>query len=809
VDTVAAMLGVLHAGAAVVPIDPAYPALRVAAMLETCRPSLVLADERLIEWSVLEPWARASVRDVGADEPVDASPPGSSVALPIDRAAYLIFTSGSTGRPRGVLVQHSGLWNMVEQQIDAFGIDRTSRILQYASLSFDASISEVFTALCAGATLCLVERAVDRQGIALLELLERRRISVVTLPPSLLRVLPPRELPDLTTLVSAGEACSDEVVRRWWRSGRRLLNAYGPSEVTVCATMKRLAGPDDSPTIGTALRGIHTHVLGGALLPLPDGERGELYLGGVGLARGYCGDPARTAERFVPDPVSGKPGARLYRTGDLVKRGAELEFVGRSDDQIKLRGFRVEPGEVTAVLRRAPGVTDALVLAHDRTTGGPVLVAHVVGDAAAEPRIKAFARRRLPRFLQPASYRFLDAWPLTTNGKVDRAELMRRASDGRACAGEAIGERGGVARVARLFQELLEIEHVDAERSFFDLGGDSILAIRLLLRIEAEFGCRLGLGALFENPSAAALASRLERARASARPAARCAPDPLELRSGGARRPLWLVAPVHGNALCYLELADRLPPGRSLFGLQAPGLEVDEGEPCAEFAALARHQVARIRRRQPVGPYLLAGWSLGGTLAFEMALELQRQGEQVPLLLLVASVAPSVEHVAAAREELADYAAWRICYMFGRALALSHGAQVDMDLEEFRGMPPQAAYRLFARCLRGVGPVSDDTSIDEIARWVQVYRSTLRGFHLYAPGSRYRGRVLVLKPRGANPFLRDRFVTRYVKADDWSDFVDGAIDVETVGGHHYALMSPPWVDEVADRMADWLEARDR
>ena len=806
VDNIAAILGVLEAGAAFVPIDPAYPADRVAAMLETCRPRLILAADRLAGWRVLEPWPRMSLSEAVTEVEPDGTPPASPR---LERAAYLIFTSGSTGRPKGVLVQHSGLANLVEQQIEAFGIGPASRVLQFASLSFDAAVSEVFTALCAGSTLCLVERPADRQGVGLLDLLERRRISVVTLPPSLLRVLPARELPELCTLVSAGEACSPEVVRRWWRPGRRLINAYGPSEATVCATMKRLSGPDDEPTLGRELRGVDAHVLDDALCATADGLEGELFLGGAGLARCYLGDPARTAERFLPDAISGRPGARLYRTGDRALRrpDGELDFLGRTDEQVKVRGFRIEPDDVAAALRHAPGVRDVLVAAH-RRGGELVLVAHVIGDPSAEGVIRAAARRQLPDFLQPSEYQFLDAWPLTPAGKVDRTALRRSGASPPPEASIPGTERGATAAVARLFEELLEIRGVDPERSFFEIGGDSILAIRLLLRIESELGRRLRLGALFEHPSAAALGMLLERETS---PGGQAGPRrPVALRSAGDHPPLWLVAPVHGNPVCYLELARRFPAGRPCLGLQVPGLEAGEGEPYVDFATLAREQVAVVRRVQPVGPYLLAGWSLGGSLAFEMALELQRQSQDVPHLILMGATPPSADHIAAAREVMEDYAPWRICYMFGRTMSLAAGEPVTLDLEEFRDLAPEAAYRLFARRLDGVGPVAADTPIAEIERWIRVFRANLYGFHHHAPLATYRGRALVLKPTAVNQFLaRDPLVTRRVPPGDWRDHLDGPVDFVPIGGDHFGLMSPPWVQEIVDRMAEWLAKSDR
>ena len=357
-DRLAAILGILKVGAAYVPVDHAAPAAR---LYDTVADSgaRVLLDAT---WSLPD----------GADVANLAEAPDAGAL------AYVIYTSGSTGRPKGVAVTHRSLQHLVRAQIDAFQIDAQSRVLQFSSLSFDASASEIFTALLAGAHLILAPRRVLVPSRELMQLMERHAISVVTFPPSVLSRLPFAELPSLKTLVAAGEACPPELVQRW-AAGRRFLNAYGPTEVTVCATIAEVRSEERTPPIGRAMGDARVYVLDSRFRPVPIGVAGELYVGGPGIAVGYWNRPDLTAEAFLPDPFSGVPGDRLYRTGDLVRfRGdGNLEFLGRRDEQVKMRGFRIEPGEIETALRRDPSIGDAAVVV-SKEGGEPRLVAYVV-----------------------------------------------------------------------------------------------------------------------------------------------------------------------------------------------------------------------------------------------------------------------------------------------------------------------------------------------------------------------------------------------------------------------------------------------
>ncbi|HEV3049932.1 MAG TPA: amino acid adenylation domain-containing protein, partial [Longimicrobium sp.] len=420
-ELVVAMLAVLKAGGAYVPLDPAYPAERLAFMLADSGAPLLLTRLPLPQGLASD---AAEVVCLDADRARIEAESGEAPAAGVlpDNLAYVIYTSGSTGRPKGVLVPHRGLANVARGHARDLGVQAGDRVLQFASPSFDASVFEMVMALAAGATLVLGTRETLAPGPDLLRLLHDEEVTVATLPPSALAVLPPAELPALRTLMTAGEACPAELVERW-APERRFFNLYGPTEATIWSATAACASGGGRPPIGRPVANTTAYVLDPRGAPVPAGVPGELYVGGAGVSRGYAGRPGLTAERFVPDPF-GAAGGRLYRTGDRVRWSArgELEFLGRVDEQVKVRGFRIEPGEIEGVLRRSQGVADCVVVAREDEPGEKRLVAYVVGDGEAGA-LREHLLRELPEYMVPSAFVFLDALPLTPNGKLDRKAL--------------------------------------------------------------------------------------------------------------------------------------------------------------------------------------------------------------------------------------------------------------------------------------------------------------------------------------------------------------------------------------------------
>jgi amino acid adenylation domain-containing protein len=506
-----AVLGILKAGAAYLPLDPAYPAARLSLMLGDTAAPVVLASPALAER--LPPGAARIVRldDPALDEPA-GDPPLPPV--PPEALAYVIYTSGSTGRPKGVMVQHRGLCQVGEAFFAALGLGEGDRVLQQASLSFDASMLDLLVAFRAGAALLFAPQEALLPGPPLVELIGRERITMLTIPPSALSVLPAAALPDLHTLVVGGEALSAELVARW-APGRRLFNAYGPTETSICATMGPCAAQPITPPLGAPVAGTNAYVLDEHLEPVPFGVPGELYLSGA-TAVGYLHQPALTAARFVPDPFAARPGARMFRSGDRARRLADgtLQFLGRIDDQVKIRGYRIELGEIEAALRAHPAVRECAVLAMPGAAGFPRLVAWYV--AAGEPpeaaELQRHLRDRLPEHMVPASFVPIPALPINANGKLDRPALARLVPA--TVADAATPATATEEAIARIWREVLERDQLSIHDSFFDLGGHSLLATRVVAKINEALEVELPLRRLFELPTVAQLAAAIDALRA-------------------------------------------------------------------------------------------------------------------------------------------------------------------------------------------------------------------------------------------------------------------------------------------------------
>jgi len=506
-DLLVAILAVLKAGGAYVPLDPSYPAERLRFMLDDARPILVLShtcvtalaavdDHPLLLIDALRPWSDAAP----VTAPVRQAHP--------DQLAYVIYTSGSTGRPKGVAIAHRGLTNLATAYQRAFHLGAGQRVLQFFASGFDGSVADVFMALASGAALCMPGRDTVRSPEDLTRFIQAHRVTLATLPPTMLAQLDPDALPSLTTVISAGESVAPALVRRWAR-GRRFINAYGPTEATVAATWYDATDlPADavSVPIGRPLANTQCYVLSPALQPTPIGVAGELYIGGVGVARGYLNRPDLTAERFVRLPEHPEIAGVAYRSGDRVRWRADgvLEFLGRCDDQVKIRGFRVELGEVEATLRGCPQVHDAVVVVREAPPGVQRLVAYVTPATVVIAEVRAWAAARLPEHMLPAIFVPLPTLPLTPNGKVDRRALPPPAAN-QTLRDAAPPVTPVEQTLAGIWAAVLGVAQVGREDNFFALGGDSILSIQVVTRAR-QAGIHLKARDLFQTRTLAELA---------------------------------------------------------------------------------------------------------------------------------------------------------------------------------------------------------------------------------------------------------------------------------------------------------------
>ncbi|MFB6889876.1 amino acid adenylation domain-containing protein [Kitasatospora sp. NPDC056327] len=661
-ELVAGLLGVLKSGAAYLPLDPTDPGRRLERMIEETGADVVLVQPARAS---AVPARVGTVLSLAEDAPggdaAHPAPAGAGRLAPpdADGTACVLYTSGSTGRPKGIALPHRALVDSVLDQTFAH-LDERQTVLHVSSFNWDAAIFEILGPLLAGGT-CALHPAGPITPAGIGASLRRHGVTTAFLTTTLFNLVveqDPDALAGLEQLIIGGEAASPSHLRelRTRLPALRLVNGYGPVECCFLVTryeVDTLAPDAVAVPIGRPLARTDVLVLDGALRPVPAGVTGEIFVGGDCLALGYVGQPGLTAERFVPDPAA--PGRRLYRTGDRgrLRADGELEFAGRLDGQVKIRGRRIEPGEIEAVLTSHPGVAAAAALARTDGPGDAVLVAYLVPAAGAAlpstAELRRWLRDRLPAYLVPASLVPLAALPVTANGKLDRAALP-------APTGPAEPEHPYVGprteaetTLAKLWAEILRLDRVGVHDDFFDLGGTSLAIVRVAARA-CDLGLPVGVADLLENPTVASLAAAVTARAGDGREGApRRAGEVLVVLREGEGDPLYCVHPSGGSVAWYLPLARALPPGRPVIALQARGL--DGGTDADSMVALAEDYVRQLRADRPRGPYVLLGWSMGGNIAQEMAIQLTAAGERVELVVVEPAV-PDDEGMFAVTEAL-------------------------------------------------------------------------------------------------------------------------------------------------------------
>nr|WP_322861440.1 amino acid adenylation domain-containing protein [Mycobacterium europaeum]MEA1162574.1 amino acid adenylation domain-containing protein [Mycobacterium europaeum] len=617
---IVAILAVLKTGAAYVPMDSGWPAARIESLLIDAAPIALLTTTELAEQ--LNGYDDLRVLDVN-DPAVDAHP---STALPgpaADDIAYLIYTSGTTGIPKGVAATHHNVTQLLGS-LDAHL--RVPAWAQWHSYAFDASVEEIWGALLHGGRLVVVPEAVATSPDELRTLLITQQVEMLSQTPSSLGELQPVGLESVALLV-AGEACPAEMVDRW-ASGRVMINAYGPTEATVCASRSAPLAPGFGvPPIGSPVSGAALFVLDHWLQPVPAGVVGELYVAGRGVGVGYWRRAGMTAARFVACPFGG-PETRMYRTGDLVRWGGDgqLQYVGRADEQVKIRGYRIELGEIQTALAALDGVGQAVVIAREDHPGDKRLVGYVTESAsgATDPvAVRAQLGKRLPGYMVPAAIVVLEALPLTVNGKLDKRALPAPEYTG----GEYRAPASPTEEVlAGIYAQILGIDRVGVDDSFFDLGGNSLSAMRLIAAINTRLDADLPVRTLFEAPTVSYLSQRLHTTSSSIQEVV-----PVQTLQHGTGVPLFCIHPGGGMSWPYQALGNYLDC--PIIGIQQT-LQDEEAEP-QSIRDMAKNYADRIQQVYPAGPYNLLGWSFGGVVAHELAIELQRRGCVIPRLILL------------------------------------------------------------------------------------------------------------------------------------------------------------------------------
>lgn len=511
-EAIISLLAIMKAGGVYLPIDPQYPNERLEFIIDEADPEIIISHPDLMSRL---PQGKHMVTLSGHKEEIDRY---AKTRLPQSvkpsNLAYIIYTSGSTGKPKGVQIEHRGLVNLVSAQIPLFELDANSRVLQMISMSFDASVGEIFRTLCAGATLCVADRKDLLPGPELIQLIKDEKISHIAIVPSVLGSLPVENLPDLKTITVGGESCSAEVIRRWG-TGRKIINCYGPTEATIGTTLADNWPLDRKPPLGRSLSNVKVYVLDAKMQPVPVGVPGELYIGGPGVARGYLKRPDLTAECFIASPFA--HGERLYRTGDLVRWlvDGQLEFIERVDHQVKIRGYRIELGEIENVLSSCPEVKTCTVTVHKDLLGVTRLVGYFVPFGANEPSndmLRNFLIKRLPEYMVPAAFIKIGKIPLTTNGKIDRKALPEPTQFNMETERDYVAPSTEAEKILTgIIGQLLNLAKVSVTDNFFEIGGDSILSIQVISRA-TQAGLNLSTKDIFQYHSIAELAEVAESA---------------------------------------------------------------------------------------------------------------------------------------------------------------------------------------------------------------------------------------------------------------------------------------------------------
>ncbi len=665
IDLIVSLLGVWKAGGAYVPLDPEYPDERLFYMLSDAKVAVLVTQEDLKTRFtnqnipiVLIDQDRNLFYEYSQDSP-------EAPILPTN-LAYMIYTSGSTGIPKGVQLAHIGLCNVISNQQSIFGVFPEDRILQFSSLSFDAATFEIVMALGSGAVLCLGKREDLLPGRELIEFMQALKPTIVVFPPSALKVLPDTELPFLRVITVAGEACPAELVEHW-ANGRQFYNLYGPTEDTIWATFARCEDGKEKPPIGKPIQNHQIYILDKNLEPVPIGVAGELFLGGVGIARGYVDRPGLTADRFIPNPFG--HGDRLYRSGDIARYLADgkVDFLGREDDQVKIRGFRIELGEIEVALKQHPDIHEVVLMAHSDDTGEPRLVAYIIHEKERKidfSTLRDYLAKKLPGYMIPGIFVTLDHLPLLPSGKVDRNALPIPESLQVERESEYVQPRNRLEQIlVEMWQKIIRVDQIGIYDNFFELGGDSIRGAVFINQLEEILGESIYVAALFEAQTISKLADYLlqKYPEAVAENFGNIQPDGeleqtasketkndytrlphpaiVPIQPLGTKTPLFCVHPAGGIVFPYYNLVSYMGYDQPLYGVQYPNAKRMDVK-FHRLEDLAVYYCKGLQIVQPHGPYSIAGWSSGGAVAFEMARNLTKHGEEVTFLGIIDFKAP-------------------------------------------------------------------------------------------------------------------------------------------------------------------------
>ncbi|MDH3716642.1 MAG: amino acid adenylation domain-containing protein, partial [Planctomycetota bacterium] len=799
-DMVVGVLAVLKAGAAYVPLDPAFPGQRLAFMIQDCQASHLVTERRLA--NLFEHTAKV----IHVDTDCYGSGPCANpdVVVSADELAYVIYTSGSTGQPKGVQIPHRAVVNFLESMRRKPGLDTDDVLLSVTTLSFDIAALEIFLPLVTGARLEIAGPEDIADGTRLIHKLSHSGATIMQATPATWRLLLESGWagsPKLKILCG-GETLPRELADQLLARGREVWNLYGPTETTIWSTVARVDPHSNGPiSIGRPIANTDVYILDHKLIPVPVGVTGRLYIGGTGLARGYLNRAELTAERFVPHPFRKREGCLVYDTGDLARYLADgrIEFLGRIDHQVKLRGFRIELGEIEQALSWHPLVQQAVVVARETdfagepaaSRGEESLVAYVIANRPlpSTSDLRDFLAEQLPDYMLPAAFVFLDEFPMTPNRKVDRKRLPAPKMDRPQLRSEYQSPQDSLElQLCNIWSRVLNVRPVGRNDNFFDLGGHSLLAVRMIVEIEKQYGERLPLAALLQAPTIEQFAALIRKR--NWKPAwASLVP----IQPGGQRLPLFLMHSHGGNVLEYYPLARYLGKNQPVYALQARGLNGNiDPEPCLE--EMARNYLEEIKSLQPDGPYQLGGFCFGGTVALEAARQLQAGGDEVSRVVLIQC-------------QTKDYPSFRPAATFLHRAVYRMSKRIDLELSNLAPLNSKARLVyiwerirrsveiVLARTAIALEPLLEKIGINKSKHSMTYVLENLSIAHHKALEKYrerpYKGRVILLRAEKQLAGIQPD------KTLGWSHLLNGELEVHEVPGHQQNMLNEPNVASLA------------
>jgi len=795
IKMVIGLLGIMKAGGAYVPLDPDYPVPRLQFMLEDSQVPVLLTQTHLIERlplsaaklvSLDHDWA--TIAAYSSSNPVRRRSP--------ENLAYVIYTSGSTGKPKGVMIEHRALANLLNDMQHRVRLTSNDQLLALTTLSFDIAALELYLPLLAGSQTIIISRETANNGETLVQKLVETQITLMQATPATWKLLLQSGWHQLTplTILCGGEALPTQLGQTLLLNSQQLWNVYGPTETTIWSTTHNITQQQEQPgLIGRPISNTQIYILDAHHNPTPIGIQGELCIAGRGLARGYKGRPELTLEKFIEVEIFGEP-TRIYKTGDLARWRSDgnLEYLGRLDYQIKLRGFRIELGEIEATLSQHEAVTEAVVVLI-KDEGNPRLAAYVT---LATPRddtvsvLRTWLKARLPEYMLPASFTVLDKLPLTPNGKIDRNALP--APEAWTKGKHYLAPRDTVElQLAQIWEQVLERRPIGILENFFELGGHSLLAVRLMSQIHHAFDKQLPIATLFQGATIVELAQLIRHHEAPT-----TWPTLIPIQPQGSRPPLFCFPGAGGNVLYLHSLAVHLDKDQPCYGLQPPGLDGKSRTP-SSIEALAAHHKKELIKVQPQGPYFLAGHSFGGQVAFELARQLEQQGETVALLTILDTSAPSAdqEDMTATWDEI-DWL-WTMVEVFEE---LSE-AKLDLKKETVQSQTTLAqSYELVMQHLKQglfFAPTAESNQLKAI---VDIYKANTHAQTHYQPQGPIKAPIVLFRAEeqfGDTPSVHSEDL-------DWSQYTEGEVIVKWVPGTHLTMLNAPHVKTLAAQLQTQL-----